>query len=360
MKIFKILLFFVVSVIFSSSVYAITQEDIINNLTQQGFNIIKQDYDCFIAEKNNKQGAFDQNGNMAVPPSFDNVEVKKDNERNMFYNAFIVTAGNKKGAYVHIRETDTYTLAVPLAFDDIDTYSSDSEYMYLIVKNSLNKKGLYAISHMRNFQFTLPIAYDEIKFENDIIKVKQFGKWGAFRGDKQLAPAMYDEIDVDGSALIVTQSNYKGAYYDGILIIPIVYDEIKYALNNNNVQIDTYIIKKNNKFGVVGYKINYHDSETKLINFIPTEYDEIESVYRGFIVKKNGKYGLYHITKGQLLKPKYDKIYLKNDNQACIYYELNGEEKTIDMNDMSAGEKTESTLFNIIFFPILLPLKGLH
>lgn len=296
--------------------------------------------------KNKKYGAYDEYGRLVAVPAYDNISLSVENKSGNYNSQiFVVTKNNKKGA---LRKQDyIYISAVPTMFDDVELIFFNLTTYYILVTQN-NKKGIYISANEIPTPSILPPVFDEIKVQSPYIIAKQYGKWGVYLLGQQTVPIKYDKIEIIGHYVIVTLNNQQGVYYNGNIIVPIGYDEVQLAENSVYSACQKgarFIIKKHNKYGVY--------------NLFPAEYDNIEQITRGYIVEQNKKYGLYHITKGKILDPVYDKLYMKDGS--TLVSEKNGQVvKTINMADKSIKEKTDDALFNIMFFPILLPMKGLH
>jgi len=296
--------------------------------------------------KNNQHGGYDSLGDLICPPAYDDIKLAWDKNDNYAREIFVVSKGNKKGALR--RKEQNYIFAVPIMFDDISLGAQNNSEYYIVVTQN-EKKGMYISTDRSTGLVTIPAVFDEITIPNvPFIVVKQFGKYGVYNWNSQIVPIIYDKVTPSGRSIIVTQNNQQGAYHDGILTVPVGYDEVREAdaiLSFSNTDEPKYIVKKSNTYGVY--------------NLVPREFNSIETVHRGFITEKNGKFGLYHITKGKLLNPEYDKIYsTSNTKLAC---EKNGKVvKEIDMNMLSVREKTEESFMKILFFPLFIGTLGLH
>lgn len=353
-KIFLLFLSFIFCVLQTN---AMPEKETIEKLKSNGYAIVEHIYNIndinnssndIIIQKNNKFGVYDcSQEKFVIPVKYDNLEFSAPYTSPLY----IVTIGDKKGAYTKLN--DKYILSIPIEYDKIERLPHPQIYHISVTKN--DKKGLYIIYDYDSDIIKLPADYEDIKMMTDaFVAVKKNGKYGAYQFGKQVVPIQYDNISSVNDYFIVTSNNKQGIYHNEKIVIPIEYEEIKNAFDVQYSVQDGYgkfIVKKSGLYGVYG--------------LFPPEYDSVEPVYRGFIIKKNGKYGLYHLTRGMLLNPEYDKIYMSGSKYAPVQSfavcEKNGRIiNNIDMSLKSTKEKTDDAVFNTIFSPITIPMKGVH
>jgi len=163
-------------------------------------------------------------------------------------------------------------------------------------------------------------SYDEITIEDIYFKVKENGFYGILSNEgKEILPIKYDQINY------YQQYNWFLVSKNGVNNI--IHSDGKKVFGNkytSTSKLDYYfkyiLVEKNEKFGIIDKNGNSITSIT---------FDAIDKNYNGnfFIIKQNGKWGLYNIIFKQfLIEPAYDAIKLLSNN----YYLLtSGTKKNI-------------------------------
>ncbi|RPD95833.1 WG repeat-containing protein [Aureibaculum marinum] len=213
----------------------------------------------------NEQGVIDSKGNILIPFEYSN----------LYYNSnYNIYTASKNGKY----------------------------YLFDYYGNKLLKE-----------------SYDEITIEDIYFKVKENGFYGILSSDGEvLLPIKYDQINY------YQQYNWFLVSKNGV--DNIIYSDGKKVFGNkytSTSKLDYYfkyiLVEKNGKFGIIDKNGN---------SITPITFDAIDKNYNGnfFIIKQNGKWGLYNIIfKKYLIKPAYDAIKLLSNN----YYLLtSGTKKT--------------------------------
>ena len=298
--------------------------------------------------KNKKYGAYSSFGKLITAPVYDDISIScEKNNKSYKSEIYVIKNGNKEGAVRNCMSN--YILAVPVMYDNVDLLWQESDEYYIEVMQN-NKKGLIISSDRAPANLTvIPAVFDEISVNSRFVVVKQYGKYGAYWWNRQVVPIKYDKVTPMGDGIIVTLNNQQGAYYDGNLVVPVAFDEVKTADKDLLFRIGDdepkFIVKHNNRYGVY--------------NLVPVDFDSIETVYRGFIVGKNGKFGLYHLTKGKLYNPEFDKIYSTSNTKLAL--EKNGQVvKEVDMSMNSFKENADEAFIKTLFFPLFWATSGLH
>lgn len=250
------------------------------------------------------------------------------------------------------------TLVIPLIYDAFSV-PSDFRYNHCILK----KNGRAGVIDKYNNQI-IPFMYDNIRSLNEIndernIYISGFitqldGKWGIFNifGNRTV-PHIYDSMvtivdNLNGSSLLSVSKNTKAGIIDqlGSIVVPIIYNNSiiqPVGLKREKYQViekgsaKILDIKKNKVF-INGYShiiYEYQESPSKKMLFtakrtnegawgiidedenilIPFEYEEVKRTQTSYgssnhyIVKKNGKFGIYDINANKLVvEPKFDKL----------------------------------------------------
>ena len=223
---------------------------IIRNVFKQREKVTKN-YQYFTLYAQNKWGVMNQDGEEVITPSYQEMIIIPDEEKEVFICTYDVDD-----------QTGTYkTKAINSKNEDIFT-----EYDQVEAIDNMDKNN-------------------NLWYEKNVLKVSKNGKYGLidFNG-KELLPIEYDEITtLDGmeNSIIIKKDEKVGLVNDnGSIIIDVNYKEIK-ALGETYKE--GYItIDESDKYGVV--------SATKR-QILENKYDEISSVYLKdyYLVKENGK-----------------------------------------------------------------------
>jgi len=235
---------------------------IIKNVLSEREKITK-DYEYFALYAANKWGVINQDGEQVITPSYQEMIVIPNKEKDIFICTYNVN-----------EQSGTYKTKV---------------------LNSKNEEILTEYEQVEAFE-----NIDEngnVWFEEKTLKVKKNGKYGLidFNG-KELLPPEYDEITVlagISNSFIIKKAGKVGLVNDtGSIIIEPQYTDIK---NLGNTYKDGYItIDQNGKYGVT--------STTKR-QILENKYDEIAQIYlkEYYLVKEEGKQKLI-TSKGNIVK----------------------------------------------------------
>lgn len=290
-----------------------------------------------IVKKNNVYGLVDKNEKVIIPIIYQGismyknlVRVKKDDKQGVrnIYNDLILPL-------VEGEITFRYGLILVTKMNSsnmvYDTYYYNLDGMLLRILNSggyssswykYNKDGLLIIQNEdskfgcinRNGNKIIPLIYDNIIFENGVIKAKHDGKWGAIdKQGKVVIPFLYDELFKNG--IIKAKQDNKWGTIDnqGRTIIPFIYDKL-YKVNSTllKVKIDRVwgLIDMN---GVEVLPISYHTMtssgglikvgknfkygflDSNSVEVVPLVFysNEIKHYQNGnIVIKKNDKWGI--------------------------------------------------------------------
>ena len=237
----------------------------------------------FAAYENNKWGVIDENGDIVIDPSYEEMIIIPDNKTDIFLCTYDVNF-----------ETGEYS-----------TKALNSQNQEIFTDYT----KIEAISN-----------YDEnnnLWYEKNILKVQKDGKWGAinFNGETILN-IEYDAIEaipgVENALLIQKDGKYGVADDEGRVILDTNYAEIT---NLGKTNRDGYIVKDDTGlYGIV-------DSSKKVI--LPNQYQEIEKVYGNdlYVVTQDGSQKVVNNNGEDILTQGFEQIaaILKTKDQGVIY-----------------------------------------
>ena len=283
---------------------------IIRNVFKQREKVTKN-YQYFTLYAQNKWGVMNQDGEEVITPSYQEMIIIPDEEKEVFICTYDVDD-----------QTGTYkTKAINSKNEDIFT-----EYDQVEAIDNMDKNN-------------------NLWYEKNVLKVSKNGKYGLidFNG-KELLPIEYDEITtLDGmeNSIIIKKDEKVGLVNDnGSIIIDVNYKEIK-ALGETYKE--GYItIDESEKYGVV--------SATKR-QILENKYDEISSVYLKdyYLVRENGKKELIDSDGKVILDAGFDDIksattngviFTKNDlyGEISALGEVTLEAKYQDLKEVKEGK----------------------
>ncbi len=242
---------------------------IIKNVLKEREEITK-DYEYFALYSQNKWGIINQEGEVVIQPSYEEMIVIPDKTKDVFICIYNVN-----------EETGTYqTKAINSKDETILTGYEQIEALDNIDKNS------------------------NVWYEENVLRIKKNGKYGLIDlNGKELLPAEYDEITVlEGieNSLIIKKDGKVGLVNDtGSVIIDANYKEIK---GLGDTYKDGYItIDEQGKYGLI--------SATKK-QILENKYDEILQVplKEYYAIKENGKQKLINSNGEVLIDSGFDEI----------------------------------------------------
>ena len=242
---------------------------IIKNVLKEREEITK-DYEYFALYSQNKWGIINQEGEVVIQPSYEEMIVIPDKTKDVFICIYNVN-----------KETGTYqTKAINSKDETILTGYEQIEALDNIDKNS------------------------NVWYEENVLRIKKNGKYGLIDlNGKELLPAEYDEITVlEGieNSLIIKKDGKVGLVNDtGSVIIDANYKGIK---GLGDTYKDGYItIDEQGKYGLI--------SATKK-QILENKYDEILQVplKEYYAIKENGKQKLINSNGEALIDSGFDEI----------------------------------------------------
>ena len=251
---------------------------------------ITKDYEYFALYANNKWGVINQDGEQVIIPSYQEMIVIPNKEKDVFICTF-----------------------------NIDETTGIYETKALNSKNEQILAGYEQIEALENFD-----ENGNVWYESNILKIKQNGKYGLIDLiGKELLPAEYDEITVlkgiENSIIIKKDGKVGLVNNRGSVIVGTEYAEIK---NLGNTYKEGYItVNQEGKYGVI--------STTKK-QVLENQYEEIvqKSLGEYYLVKQEGKQKLIDSKGNTLVENGFDDIKLATSNGVIfvkdnLYGEMN-------------------------------------
>ena len=277
----------------------------IRNVLKQREKVTKN-YQYFVLYSQNKWGVINQDGDEVIQPSYQEMIVIPNKEKDVFICTYDVDENS--GTYK--------TKAINEKNEEILTEYDQIEPIENIDKNN------------------------NVWYEKNILKVEKSGKYGLI----EVLPLEYDEISgLDGqeNSIIIKKDGKLGLVNDnGNIIIEANYKDIKIL---GETYKEGYItVDENEKYGVV--------SATKK-QILENNYDEISSVYlkEYYLVKENGKQKVINSKGETILDKGFDElksattngfIFVKNN----LYGEINTSgEVTLEAKYQDLKEIKDST-----------------
>ena len=259
-------------------------------------NVLKErekitgDNEYFALYAQNKWGVINQNGEEIITPSYQEMIVIPNKEKDVFICTYNID--EQAGTY--------QTKAINAEGEEILTGYSQIEAL-----QNIDKDG-------------------NVWYEENILRIQKDGKYGLidFNG-KELVPAEYEEITllsgIDNSILIKKDGKVGLVNDNGSIIIEPNYKEIK---NLGNTYKEGYItINEDNKYGVI--------SATKK-QILENKFDEISQIYLKdyYLVKENGTQKLIDSKQNTIITEGFDEIKSATSNGVIfvkngLYGEMN-------------------------------------
>ena len=348
-KVFAVIIAIVVIIMF---IFII--KNVLSNTEETNKN-----YEYFTVYSSNKWGVINQEGNIVIEPSYQEMIIIPDKTKDIFICMYNIN-----------EETGEYeTKALNSKNEEIFT---DYEQIEVLENSDKN---------------------DNLWFEEGVLRVKKNGKYGLIDLDgKEILPCEYDEITaLDGieNSLILTKDGKKGLANDkGSIIIEPLYKEI---INLGETYKEGYItIDEQGKYGLISttkkqilenkfdeikqiYLNNYYivkeNGVDKIINssgeqILENLVNQVQSAtQRGFIIKENDLYGEVNSSGEKLIESKYqdlkeikEGIYLAKQNDKYGIIDINEnikipfEYKAISYNDKANLFIVEDENYNTLIF----------
>jgi hypothetical protein len=302
------------------------------------------DYSFAIAEKNEKTGIIDLEGNWIIQPNYDYLDFHSNNNNNFVFS------GRQNGKLILLDASEKSIL--PTGIDSV-SFDYLENYDHILALNE-NKKGVINF----NGETIVPIKYLDVKnfyLWSDQNQYKYFlvktetGYGFLDSTGKEISLMNYDEQSQNDDYYVAAELNLipvkrKGKYGalnpQGKEILRCEYQKINwYPFDGDNKHIT---ILKNGKWGMIG-------KDAKMI--LEPIYDNIEidyeimelrqTEYPVFSLKQKGKYGLCDLI-GQIIYP-------------CIYTEIRPDYDCDIPNHISLSNGKKKGVGNAFGTLILVP-----
>lgn len=237
----------------------------------------------FSAYENNKWGVIDENGDIVIDPSYEEMIIIPDNKTDIFLCTYDVNYDTGEYATKALNRENKEVFTDYTKVEAISNHDENNTLWY----------------------------------EDNVLKVQKDGKWGAinFEGNTVL-PTEYDSIEaipgVENALRIQKDGKYGVADREGRIILDTNYAEIT---NLGKTNRDGYIVKDDTGlYGIV-------DSSKKVI--LQNQYQEIEKIYGNdlYVVTQDGKQKVVNNNGEDILTQGFEQIagILKTKDQGVIY-----------------------------------------
>ena len=237
----------------------------------------------FAAFKDNKWGVIDENGDIIIEPSYEEMMIIPNTKTDIFLCTYDVNydTGDYSTKALNSKNQEIFT-----------------EYNKVEAINN----------HDEN---------DTLWYEDNVLKVQKDGKWGVINYDgKVLLNTEYDSIEsvqgIKNALLIKKEGKYGVADNEGKIILDTIYTEITNLGKDNR---SGYIVKNDEGlYGIVDASKN---------TILENKYEEIEKIYGNdlYVVSQNGKQKVVNKDGQDVLTEGFDQItnILKTKDSGVIY-----------------------------------------
>ena len=314
---------------------------LLTNTNNQG-KIISKDY--VVALKDNKWGVIDNQGNIVIDPSYQEMIVIPNSKNDVFLCTYDVDYNSKtyKTKALNSKNEEIFTEYQQVeAIQNIDA-NSNVWYESNVVRVQKNSK--YGLINLSGKEI-LPCEYDEISALTgikNVLKITKNEKIGIVNDEGKilLQPEYADITNLDKDSkdgfIIKTEEGKFGATNSlGELVLDAIYDEVLKVHSN-----DMYVVKKSGK------QILVKNDGTEILD---SGFDEISAILKntdnGVIIKNQNKYGVKLLTGETKIEAKYDD--LKEGKSGTLIAKQNGKYGIIDIDGNEKIEfKYNSILYN--------------
>ncbi len=237
----------------------------------------------FAAFKDNKWGVIDENGDVIIEPSYEEMMIIPNNKTDIFLCTYDVNydTGEYSTKALNSKNQEIFT-----EYNKVEAISNHDEN-------------------------------DTLWYEDNVLKVQKDGKWGVINYDgKVLLNTEYDSIEsvqgIKNALLIEKEGKYGVADNEGKIILDPIYTGVTNLGKDNR---SGYIVKNDEGlYGIV-------DASKNVI--LENKYEEIEKVYGNdlYVVSQNGKQKIVNKDGQDVLTEGFDQItnILKTKDSGVIY-----------------------------------------
>ena len=237
----------------------------------------------FAAFKDNKWGVIDENGDVIIEPSYEEMMIIPNNKTDIFLCTYDVNydTGEYSTKALNSKNQEIFT-----EYNKVEAISNHDEN-------------------------------DTLWYEDNVLRVQKDGKWGVINYDgKVLLNTEYDSIEsvqgIKNALLIEKEGKYGVADNEGKIILDPIYTGVTNLGKDNR---SGYIVKNDEGlYGIV-------DASKNVI--LENKYEEIEKVYGNdlYVVSQNGKQKIVNKDGQDVLTEGFDQItnILKTKDSGVIY-----------------------------------------
>ena len=237
----------------------------------------------FAAYQNNKWGVIDENGDIVVDPSYEEMIIIPDSKTDIFLCTYDVNydTGEYSAKAINSKNEDIFT-----EYSKVEAISNHDEN-------------------------------NNLWYEENVLKVQKDGKWGMINYEGNIIlNTEYDSIQalpgIENAMLVEKDGKYGIADNTGRLLLEVAYTEIT---NLGKTNRDGYIVRDDTGlYGIV-------DNSNNVI--LPNQYQEIEKVYGNnlYVVTQDGTQKVVNSSGEDVLTQGFEQIsaILKTEGQGVIY-----------------------------------------
>lgn len=311
---------------------------------------------------NEKWGVIDNNGNIVINASYDEMIVIPNNKKAIFLCTYDVQDATNEYKTKVLNEKNEDILKGYDKIEAIDNYDSKQNFWFEDNVLRISKNGKYGLIDF-NGKTLLECEYDAIyslKGVKENIIVEKDGKVGLVNSKGQII------INTEYASIQTLKEGYKSEYLvtngegkygvvstSGTAILDTKYEEIKYIGSN-----ETYAVKLNENMELIktngetlqkseGEEYLYTKGENVIVSkdgkvgiekltgeqVIANDYEELKyafSIY--YIAKKDGKYGIININNETVKEFEYTNMYAVEEGNFIVADKTETETVIFDSN----------------------------
>lgn len=317
----------------------------------------------FTALDNGKWGVINNQGNVIIEPTYDEMIVIPNSQKDIFICTYDVNDTDNTYKTKVLNSKGETVFSEYESVEAVDNYDSKGNIWYEEDALKVKKDGKYGLINYKG-ENILPTQYDEITtlkgVKNSIIIAKE-GNVGLCNslGEIIIEPTYskilkYSDEYQDGYVVATAEGKYGLMSSNKAVLLDPIYDEITYVGSQDyygvksegknsildkdknvvftgdydslvNISGDNIVVKKANKYGIVDKAGNKK---------VDLTYDDLRYAFSdNYIAKKDNKYGIINVNNEQKLEIKYANV---NYNKAGSFIQA-------DVDDI------ESVLLNTNF-----------
>ncbi|MBQ3145237.1 MAG: WG repeat-containing protein [Clostridia bacterium] len=295
----------VAGVIVALAVIIMIITSIINIVKNSNKKVEVKIYSYYTAYQNGKFGVINNDGEIVIEPSYDEIIAIPNNSKPIFICTYDVDDENGTYKTKAINNKNEEILTEYEKIEAIDNYDSKQNIWYEDNVLRVSKNGKYGLIDLEGKE-VLTCDYDEItalkSIENNII-VKKAGNVGLVNEKGQtIIPVQYKNIltlkeGYKNEYIIVNENNQYGLIRtSGEILIEPKYEGVKY-LNSSTM----FAVKEKGVWKLLN---------TENASFvIEGGYEDIkEAKNDSIVIVKDGKYGVINTNKKEKIAPQYEEL----------------------------------------------------